>query len=173
MSFKLRSLTDYLIELDFAPRENIESWVDMCTLIPTSMSMGNYVQLCSLHHRCTVKIERYTGDSRLITAWIATWIHSFDSDRDHDQLPDPDIDIEALDASGTQWDVDLSIEFMEPVLIAADPENGNITWNEQKYALIKKPIIDTAKEITQTNFSDSSAASQCANIQHKTVGVLA
>ena len=147
MSAKLQDLTDYLIGLKFVPRENLESWVDLCTVIPASVNMGKYYELCRLHHRCTLLIERYTGDSRLITAWIAAWLKDHDSDRDNDRLPDPDIDIEALDASGTQWDVDVSIEFIEPVLIHPDDANGTITWNGSQWSLIDQPVIDTAEEL--------------------------
>ena len=158
MSAKLQMLTDYLMDLDFIPRENLESWVDLCTVIPASVNMGHYYELCRLHHRCTLFIERYTGDSRLITAWIAAWLKDHDPDRDNDRLPDPDIDIEALDASGTQWDVDVSIEFIEPVLIEPDELNGNIDWNGQKWRLIDQPVIDTAEELDRLDPADPGEA---------------
>lgn len=154
MSAKLQELTDYLIDLDFIPVENIDSWVDVCTVIPASVNMGQYYELCRLHHRCTLILERYTGDSRLITAWIAAWLKDHDGDRDDDRLPDPDVDIEALDASGTQWDVDVSIEFVEPVLIEPDEFNGNIDWNGQKWRLIDAPVIDIAEEVDRVEPED-------------------
>ena len=160
MSFKLANLTDYLIGLEFVPRENLESWVDLCTVIPASVNVGHYYELCRLHHRCTLLIERYTGDSRLITAWIASWLKDHDSDRDNDRLPDPDIDIEALDASGTQWDVDVSIEFIEPVLIQPDETNGIITWNGSKWSLIDQPVIDTAEELDRLDPSEDQEQPQ-------------
>lgn len=147
MSAKMQGLTDYLMDLDFIPRENIESWVDLCTIIPASLNHGQYFELCRLHHRCSLIIERYTGDSRLITAWIAAWLKDHDGERDADRLPDPDIDIEALDASGTQWDVDVSIEFIEPVLIEPDELNGNIQWHGRRWRLIDQPVIDIAEEL--------------------------
>jgi len=71
MSSKLTDITNHLIELDFCPRENIDAWVDICTVINESQSRGHYIELCRLHHKCTVMIERYQGDSRLITAWVS------------------------------------------------------------------------------------------------------
>lgn len=147
MSAKLASLTDYLIGLNFVPRENLESCVDLCTVTPASINMGHYYELCKQHHRCTLLIERYTGDSRLIIAWIAAWLKDHDPDRDNDRLPDPDIDIKALDASGTQWNVDVSIEFIEPVLIQPDDANGTIMWNGSQWSLIDHPVCDTAEEL--------------------------
>lgn len=158
MSAKLQDLTDYLIGLEFVPRENLESWVDLCTVIPASMNMGHYYELCRLHHRCSLFIERYTGDSRLITAWIAAWLKDHDPDRDNDRLPDPDIEIEALDASGTQWDVDVSVEFIEPVLIQPDEINGTITWNGSKWSLIDQTVIDTAEELDRLDLAKEEQA---------------
>ena len=158
MSAKLQELTDYLIALDFVPRENMDAWVDVCTVIPASLNMGKYYELCRLHHRCTLFIERYTGDSRLITAWIAAWLKDHDGDRDNDRLPDPDVDIEALDASGTQWDVDVSIEFIEPVLIQPDEANGTIPWNGSKWSLIDQPVINTAENLDRLDPADEGEA---------------
>ena len=153
MSAKLERLTRTLINLRFVPRENIESWVDVCTLIPSSVDHGEYYELCRMHYRCTLLVERYQGDCRLISSWVASWLKDYDGDRDHDQMPDPEIDIEALDASGTQWDVDLSIEFVEPILIV--PANdGVITWKGQQWQLIDQPVVDTAEQlenVTQIN----------------------
>ncbi len=154
MSAKLQRLTEYLLALDFVPRENLESWVDLCTMNPSSKNLGHYYELCRLHHRCTLFIERYIGDSRQITAWIAAWLKDHDPERDCDRLPDPDIDIEALDASGTQWDIDVSIEFTEPVLIEQDEQTGNIDWNGKKWRLIDEPIIDTAEELDRLDPND-------------------
>lgn len=155
MSLKLQQLTDHLIELAFVPRENIESWVDLCTVIPCSLNMGHYYELCRLHYRCTLFIERYSGDARLITAWIAAWLKDHDPDRDHDRMPDPDIDIEALDASGTQWDTDVSIEFVEAVLIRPAPD-GVITWDGKQWELIEQPLIDTAEQLDQLQPEDTA-----------------
>ena len=128
------------------PQENIDSWVDICTVIPEVVNMGNYWEMCRLHHKCTILIERYTGDSRLITAYISAWINDYDNDRDDYQMPNPDIDIEALDASGTQWDVDITIEFMESVLVVQDDE-GDITWKDERWSLIEDPLIDYAESV--------------------------
>ncbi len=148
MSRKLQEITEYLTGLDFVPRENIDAWVDICHIIPEIMNMGQYMELCHLHHKCTILIERYTGDSRLITAWISAWLQDHDPDRSGARMPDPDIDVEALDASGTQWDVDISIEFVEPVMVIPDNE-GNITWNNQQWSLIDEPVIDVAESVQE------------------------
>ncbi len=46
MSSKLTDITNHLIELDFCPRENIDAWVDICTVINESQSRGHYIELC-------------------------------------------------------------------------------------------------------------------------------
>ena len=71
MSRKLQQITDYLIELDFVASENIDIWVDLCSEILESRNMGHYLELCRMHYQCTILIERYTGDSRLIAAWFS------------------------------------------------------------------------------------------------------
>lgn len=177
MSAKLQRLTDYLLDQDFVPRENLESWVDLCTVNLASVDLGHCYELCRLHHRCSLYIERYIGDSRLITAWIAAWLKDHDPDRDNDRLPDPDIDIQILDASGTQWYVDVSIEFIEPVLIEPDELNGNIDWNGQKWRLIDQPVVDIAEELERLDPAEpeeekpTSINSQTLH-KHRSVGAL-
>ncbi len=146
MSHKLHQITSFLIEQDFIPRENIDSWVDLCAVIPESRNMGQYLEICRLHHQCTIVIERCTGDSRLITAWLSAWLNDNDPDRDADRMPDPDIDIEALDASGTQWDVDISVEFVEPVMVVMN-DNGKIPWQGKHWSLIDEPLLDVAESV--------------------------
>ncbi|WP_420588202.1 phage tail protein [Bacterioplanoides sp.] len=153
MSYKLQQVTDFLVGLNFVPEENIDNWVDLCSVIPESRNMGKYLEICRLHHQCTLLIERYTGDSRLITAWVSAWLHDHDPDRDSYQLPDPDIDIEALDASGTQWDIDISIEFVEPVMVVMD-DTGNIPWQGQRWSLIDDPLVDVAESVEEVEPED-------------------
>ena len=148
MSRKLQQITDYLIELDFVASENIDIWVDLCSEILESRNMGHYLELCRMHYQCTILIERYTGDSRLIAAWLASWLDDHDPDRDAYRMPDPEIDIEALDASGTLWDVDISIEFTEPVMIVEN-DNGNICWHEKRWSLIDEPLVDVAESVDE------------------------
>ena len=150
MSQKLQALTGYLIRLDFIQRENIDAWVDLCSVIPESRNKGEYMEVCRLHHKCTLLIERYTGDSRLITAWLSAWLMDNDPDRDQYGLTDPDIDVEALDASGSQWDIDISIEFVEPVMLLQDG-NGPISWRGQHWRLIDDPIVDVAEEVDEVS----------------------
>ena len=157
MSHKLQQITDYLIDLNFVARENIDTWVDLCSVIQESKSMGHYLELCRLHYQCTILIERYTGDARLITAWLAAWLDDHDPDRDQQQMPDPEIDIEALDASGTQWDVDISVEFTEPVMVI-EGDNGNIQWMGQRWSLIDEPLVDIAESVEEVEPEDHHAS---------------
>lgn len=156
MCEKLQNLTDYLLGLDFCPRENIDSWVDLATIIPEPRHQGQYAEICRYHHRCTVLIERFTGDSRLIAAWLAAWLEDYDPDRETDNMPDPEIDVEPLDASGTQWDVDINIEFLEPVMVQQN-ENGNIQWRMKQWSLIDVPLIDEATDVDSVEEKDNAA----------------
>jgi len=127
-------------------------------MLMSGNNMGHYVELCTLHYQCTILIERYTGDARLITAWLASWLDDHDPDRDQQQMPDPEIDIEALDASGTQWDVDISIEFTEPVMVV-EGSNGNIHWQGQRWNLIDEPLVDVARNVDEVEPEDRSYGS--------------
>ena len=158
MSRKLEDLTNYLAGMNFVTRENIDNWVDLCSVIQESKNMGHYLELCRLHYQCTILIERYTGDARLITAWLSAWLDDNDPDRDADRMPDPEIDIEALDASGTQWDVDISVEFTEPVMVV-EGDNGNIFWQGQRWSLIDEPLVDVAESVEEVEPEDSSYGS--------------
>ena len=89
----------------------------------------------------------------MITAWVAAWLDDHDPDRDKQQMPDPEIDIEALDASGTQWDVDITIEFTEPVMVI-EGDNGNIRWQGMRWNLIDEPLVDVAESVDEVEPED-------------------
>ncbi len=156
MCEKLQNLTDYLLELKFCPRENIDSWVDLATVIPEPLNQGQYAEICRYHHRCTVIIERFTGDDRLIAAWISAWLEDYDPERQSDRMPDPEINVEPLDASGTQFDVDISIEFVEPVMVQQN-SNGNIQWRMKRWSLIDEPVVDDATDVDSVEEQNNAA----------------
>ena len=147
MSRLLQRLTTHLLDSRQCRREDIDSWIDRCTLIPEARYEGHYSQLHLDHNVCTVFIERFSGNADQLKAQITAWLQDNDDMhlRQRYTLPDPEIDITMLDKSGNKWDIDITIEFLEPVLVEEDPQ-GAIRWQGSTWSVINDPIIDTATE---------------------------
>ncbi|WP_067522416.1 phage tail protein [Endozoicomonas ascidiicola] len=147
MSTKLQRLTEFLLEHRQCRKEDIDSWVDRCTLRPESSFEGKYHQLHIDHNVCSVLVERFSGNANLLKAMVTSWLQDNDdvNIRNRYELPDPSFDIEMLDKSGKRWDVDITIEFLEPLLVQEDPQ-GAIHWQGSRWSVIDAPIIDTATE---------------------------
>ncbi len=150
MSHKLQQLTSHILSQKLCRNENIDSWVDRLTFPPESRDMGEYSEICQQHSTCTLFIERFVGDSREIIAQITAWLQENDKTREQFGLPDPEMDVTMLNKSGTSWDVDVSIEFYDPVMVKRDPA-GRIQWQGDSWSLISEPLVDTAQEVAQVD----------------------
>ena len=72
MSRLLQRLTSHLLDSRQCRREDIDSWIDRCTLIPEARYEGHYSQLHLDHNTCTVFIERFSGNADLLKAQITS-----------------------------------------------------------------------------------------------------
>ncbi|MET4706724.1 phage tail protein [Endozoicomonas lisbonensis] len=147
MSSKLKSLTCYLISKKQCRQEDLDSWVDHCRIIPESSVEGEYCQLHLNLTTCTLFIEEFSGNATELVAHVSAWLQDNDdpNDRQRFGLTDPEMDITMLDSSGKKWDVDISLQFLEPVLVQEDP-NGSIEWDSTRWSLIEEPVVDVATE---------------------------
>lgn len=145
MSSKLQALCAHLLASQQCTAKQLDSWVDARTLRLEPADGGQYMELCQRHSRCTVLIERFHGDADIFEALLAAWIQDHDdpNERSRQKLPDPEVEIEPL--GGNAFDIDITIEFLDPLLIEADPA-GPIGWNGQQWSVISAPVIDTATD---------------------------
>ena len=147
MSKKLQALTSHLIGTRQCRKENIDSWIDRCQIRQETSDEGLYQQLHLDHNACTVFIENFSGNGDTLRAQISAWLQDNDDTniRERYGLPDPEIDITPMDKSGKKWDVDIAVEFLDPVLVKPD-ENGDVIWDGLRWSIIDDPIVDTATD---------------------------
>ncbi|AMO55982.1 phage tail protein [Endozoicomonas montiporae] len=150
MSTKLQQLTSHLLGKRLARNEDIESWVDRCSIIPEARHMGEYAEICQQQSTCTVVIERFSGDARKIMALVTAWLQDNDDNRERFGLGDPEIDVTPLDKSGKSSDVDISLVFYDPVMVRLDTD-GDIHWQGLRWSLIDDPLVDTAEEVAEVD----------------------
>ena len=148
MSLKLQQLTQHLLDNNSARPEQLEAWVDRLTLLPEQDVCGEHRQLHLEHARCTLIIESFSGHPGELKAQLSSWLYDQDdiAGRDRHGLPDIELDITALDASGTAWDVEVSVEFLEPLWVTPD-DNGSLSWLGQSWSLIDAPQVTVARSI--------------------------
>ena len=147
MSKNLRALSAHIIDNKLCRTEQIDSWVDSARLRNEARNHGQFTQMFLVHSRCTMIIEGYAGDSRLLMAHICAWLQDHDdvNERESYGLPDPDITVEMLDKSGRSHDVDISVEFLEPVFVIPDTD-GDIEWQGRRWSIIDEPVVDVAED---------------------------
>lgn len=147
MSAKLQSLTSALIASQQCRVDQLDSWVDRCELHQVVKAEGHYVQLGFSQSSCTLMIEGFTGNADFLKASISAWLQDHDDieERESDGLSEPEFDVDPLDASGSAWDITISITFNDPMLIKPD-EDGQLHWQGQKWSLITDPVVDVAED---------------------------
>ena len=150
MSVKLQQLTSLLLSKRLSRKEDIDSWVDRCSIVPEARAMGEYAEICQQQSNCTLFIERFSGDAREIMAQVTAWLQENDDNRERFKLADPEIDVTPLDKSGKSHDVEISLEFYDPVMVRLDTD-GDIHWQGLRWSLIDEPLIDTAEEVAEVD----------------------
>ena len=149
MSAKLRELTAHILAKGLCRQEEIDSWVDQEYIEIDTRNQGEYIQICRHKSRCTVFVERFRQDARLLSSVVVAWINENDYQREDDQLPVPEIDVTPLDSGNSErplFDIEITLEFMDDVLIKPD-ENGIITYKGEQWSLLDAPLIDTAVNV--------------------------
>lgn len=144
MSAKLQALCKHLVDTQQCRIEQLESFVDRCTLTQDPSMCGHYSELCQVRSDCTLQIDDFNGGAITLLAQISAWLQDQDDtdQRDRLKLPDPELDITLLNKSGKS-DIDLTVSFIDPLLLREDP-TGNISWQGQQWSVISEPDISTA-----------------------------
>lgn len=128
---KLRALTAYLIERRLVPPEQLDSFAEQVSLALIWKPEERGLRLGDMRYRAVVILERLADHPARLMALVGSWLENNDQARDG--LPDPVFDVEQMDRDLA--DVELAVEFVEPVHLAEDPA-GEIEAFGQRWAFV-------------------------------------
>ncbi|HEP8703738.1 TPA: phage tail protein [Pseudomonas aeruginosa] len=128
---KLRALTTYLIERQLVPAEQLDSFAEQVSLTLVWKPEREGLRLGDMRYRAVIILERLADHPARLMALVGSWLENNDQDRDG--LPDPVFDVEQMDPDLA--DVELAVEFVEPVHLAEDPA-GEIEAFGQRWAFV-------------------------------------
>lgn len=128
---KLRALTAYLIDRQLVPAEQLDSFAEQVSLTLIWKPEREGLRLGAMRYRAVIILERLADHPGRLMALVGSWLENNDQDRDG--LPDPVFDVEQMDPDLA--DVELSVEFVEPLHLAEDPA-GEIEAFGQRWAFV-------------------------------------
>ncbi|BCT49780.1 hypothetical protein RVB2_06030 [Pseudomonas aeruginosa] len=128
---KLRALTAYLIDRQLVPAEQLDSFAEQVSLTLVWKPEREGLRLGAMRYRAVIILERLADHPGRLMALVGSWLENNDPDRDG--LPDPVFDVEQMDPDLA--DVELSVEFVEPLHLAEDPA-GEIEAFGQRWAFV-------------------------------------
>ena len=127
---QLKALTAYLMERRLVEPEQFDSWTEQVSLELIWKPGRDGLHMSDMRYRAVFALERFTDHPARLMALVASWLETHDPDRHRHDLPAPLFAVEPLDAD--TFDVELSLEFIEPQYLAEDPtgeiEAFNKTW---------------------------------------------
>ncbi|AYN13912.1 phage tail protein [Pseudomonas monteilii] len=117
---KIQALTAYLLERQLVPPEQLDSWVEQMDseLIWKETERG--LHMADMTYRAIFDLERFNGSPSRLLALVGTWLEANDPDRD--DLPAPAFVIEPIDLDNDLFDVELTLQFVEPQYLAEDDD---------------------------------------------------
>ncbi|MEJ3611405.1 phage tail protein [Pseudomonas aeruginosa] len=128
---KLRALTAYLIDRQLVPAEQLDSFAEQVSLTLVWKPEREGLRLGDMRYRAVIILERLADHPGRLMALVGSWLENNDQDRDG--LPDPVFDVEQMDPDLA--DVELAVEFVEPVHLAEDPA-GEIEAFGRRWAFV-------------------------------------
>lgn len=138
-----QSFSEFLLQISGVKREQLECFADRGELELTGKDLGNCRELGRTKYSGEFWIEHFKGDADLLLARIIAWLYEHDSERAKLNLPDPELDVQAVDRNCVN--VEISISFEEPLIVRRDPE-GLIDWQGEKWSVCDLDI-DVATEL--------------------------
>lgn len=117
---KIQALTAYLLDRQLVQPEQLESWVEQMDseLIWKETERG--LHMGDMTYRAIFDLERFNGSPSRLLALVGTWLEANDPDRE--DLPAPAFVIEPIDLDNDLFDVELTLQFVEPQYLAEDDE---------------------------------------------------
>ena len=139
----LQGLSAHLLTKSRLKRENFHALADKGELFLSGKDLGNGIELARFKYDGVIQIERYPGDAFEIMAQVMGWLSDNDQEREHLELAEPEINIDLNDRKTA--DIELVVEFDEPIQLIPDPE-GSITAYGQQWRVDSVPI-DIAEDL--------------------------
>lgn len=130
---KLKALTKYLIACRLVPSEQLDSWADQVNLDLIWKPDVDGMRMGDMRYSATIELERFDDHPSRLMALVGSWLEANDPNRDRDELPAPKFDISMLD--NDLADVDITLEFNEPLYLAEDPA-GEIEAHGKTWAFV-------------------------------------
>ena len=130
---KLIALTQFLKERQVAPSGQIDSWADQVNLDLIWKPDVDGMRMGDMRYSATIVLERFDDHPSRLMALVGSWLEANDPNRDRDELPAPKFDISMLD--NDLADVDITLEFNEPLYLAEDPA-GEIEAHGKTWAFV-------------------------------------
>lgn len=117
---KIQALTAYLLDRQLVQPEQLQSWVEQMDseLIWKETERG--LHMGDMTYRAIFDLERFTGSPSRLLALVGTWLEANDPDRE--DLPAPAFVIEPIDLDNELFDVELTLQFVEPQYLAEDDD---------------------------------------------------
>lgn len=117
---KIQALTAYLLDRQLVQPEQLASWVEQMDseLIWKETERGLYMG--DMTYRAIFDLERFNGSPSRLLALVGTWLEANDPDRE--DLPAPAFVIEPIDLDNELFDVELTLQFVEPQYLAEDDD---------------------------------------------------
>lgn len=116
---QLQALTAYLMSRNLVEPEQFDSWTEQVSLELIWKPDRNGLHMADMRYRAVFSLERFAGNPARLMALVGSWLETHDTDRDRHELPAPMFTVEPLDQDS--FDVELSLEFVEPQYLAEDP----------------------------------------------------
>ncbi|MFA0810842.1 phage tail protein [Microbulbifer epialgicus] len=134
---KLQDIFAHLRSANLVADAKIESFMDDIKVMACSKNLGNGIRVSRVEYTAEILIEGFTGDSALVFALVTTWLMEHDSERDHDNVSEPKIEVTPVD--DVSVDIEILIPFFESVDLVPD-DNGSINYLGQRWAVATVPI---------------------------------
>lgn len=116
---KLQALTAYLLERELVAAEDLDSWTEQVTLELVWKPDVDGMHMADMRYRAAIVLERFADHPGRLMALVGSWLENHDPERDRHELPAPLFAVEPLD--NDLFDVDITLEFVEPQYLAEDP----------------------------------------------------
>jgi len=115
---QLQALTAYLMARNLVAPEQFDSWTEQVSLQLIWKPDRDGLHMADMRYRAVLSLERFTDHPARLMALVGSWLETHDTNRDRHELPEPMFTVEPLDQDS--FDVELSLEFVEPQYLAED-----------------------------------------------------
>ena len=130
---KLQALTAYLLARELVAPEQLASDTEQVDLDLVWKLGTQGLHMADMRYRAVISFERFADHPARLMALVGSWLQTHDPERSRQDLPAPNFHITPLD--NDLFDVDLVLEFLEPLHLAEDPA-GEIEAFDKTWAYV-------------------------------------